>query len=223
MAVPDKTMFGPRPDTTGITYGEVRQIKDDDTKIQFLKLRLDAFLISQIDKISLRDNTGHPNIWSPFPLLAMTFLGIETVGHVICDVEKIKLDNSNEHSKFIVTPVYYQIDKGLSHSPSKKFKEAFGKLHGKGSKKYLTKYSDVIHKYQRNTFNHGYQSRGVFIHHKEPKAWTVNDDQGTIVINPYLFWDQFKKAYDNIFLKISNGQEPDWRQNALNYFHRLLD
>jgi hypothetical protein len=223
MPVPDQTMFGPRPDTTGITYGEVRQISDDATKIQYLKLRLDTFLISQIDKISLRQESGHPNIWSPFPLLAITFLAIETVGHVICDVEKIKEDNPNEHSKIIVTPVYYQIDKNLSYSPTKTFKEAFEKLHGKGTKKHLTKYSDVIHRYQRNTFNHGYQARGVFIHHGEPKAWTLNEDQGTIVINPYLFWDEFKKAYDNIFTKILNGQEADWRQNALKYFQRLLD
>lgn len=223
MPIPNDTMFGPRPDTTGITYGEVRQIQGDNKKIQYLKLRLDTFLVNQIDAISLRNDIGHPNIWSPFPLMAMTLLAVETIGHVINDIDKINTENTYEISKIIVTPVYYQIDKELSYKPSKTFYKSLAKLHGTDDKKSIKKYSDVIHKYQRNTFNHGYQSRGVYIDHGQNKSWTIVENEGFLIINPYLFWDQFKKAYEDIFSKISNGHEDAWRQNALKYFQRLLD
>jgi hypothetical protein len=223
MAVHDKTYFGPGLDSTSLFYGDVRRVTDEEEKLQLLKLRLDAFLVDQTDKISLRNSEGHPKIWSPFPLLAMTFVAIETLGNVIGDIEKIKSENSHETSKIIVTPIYKIIDKELSHKPSKPFYKAFEELHGKNSAKRLDRYSDVIHIYQRNTFNHSYQARGVYIGHDKPKAWTVNESEGTMVINPYLFWDEFKKSYNNVLLKITTAQEKEWRQNALKYFQRLLD
>lgn len=223
MGVPDKTYFGTGLDGSSACYGDARQLIDNDKKLQLLKLRLDAFLIDQVERIALRNTEGNPSIWSPFPLLIMSFLGIETIGYVINDIEKIKSENSNDTSRIIVTPIYKLIDKELSYKPSKNFYKYFELLHGKNSTKSIDKYSDVIHKYQRNTFNHGYQGRGVFVDHAGLKSWTVNEKEGIIVINPYLFWDQFKKSYDNVFIKIMNEEEPEWRQNALKYFHRLLD
>jgi len=75
MPVPNDTTFGPRPDgKTGITYGDVRLIKTDDEKIQYLKLRLDTFLINQVDAIVINDRTLEPKFRSPFSLMALTFL-----------------------------------------------------------------------------------------------------------------------------------------------------
>jgi hypothetical protein len=187
MRVPDSTYFGDRPEGGGITYGEVRELSEDDRKLEILKLRLDSFLISQVKALTDKNPDGTYKIWSPFPLTVMTLLSIETLGHVIGDVKEVKMKNEQEFSKKIATPIYKLMDKELSRGVSKKFHKAFKKLHGKDDRKSLDVYSDVIHKYQRNTFTHGYQAKGVYLSHQLEVPWLKDEEQGFITINPYFF------------------------------------
>ncbi|MBX2926895.1 MAG: hypothetical protein KF852_03575 [Saprospiraceae bacterium] len=222
MGVPDKTYFGEGLDGQPIFYGDVRAITDDQVKLQLLKNRVDVFLIKQVEELNKKDEKNELKVWSPFPLAVMTLLAIETVGHIIGDMDKIKNENEYNQSKAIVTPVYQLIDVELSHKPTKDFYEGFEKIHGTSDKKSIKKYSDVIHKYQRNTFNHGYQAKGVYLNHRQKAPWIINEKEGFLIINPYLFWDKFRITYEFIFQNVLNSKEKEWQKNALNYFNRLL-
>ncbi|MDR6562858.1 MULTISPECIES: hypothetical protein [unclassified Arcicella] len=222
MPVPDITYFGEKPEGGGIQYGEVRQIIDEQRKLLILKGRIDTLLIGQIDQLCLTNDDGNLKVYSPFPLTVLTLLSIETLGHIINDIDKIKEANDYEQSKAIVTPVYQLMDTKLSYKPSKDFYKSFEKLHGKDDKKSIKKYSDVIHKYQRNTFNHGYQSRGVFLTETINQAITIDNESGCLYINPYSFWELYKTTQDYVFEQILNSKRKEWRQNALKYFQRLI-
>lgn len=222
MGIPDKTYFGEKPEGDGILYGEVRKIKDDQRKLEILKKRLDVLLVEQNRRISERDESGNPIIWSPFSLCVLTLLSIETLGRVFADLEKIKNESEFEQTKKIVTPVYGMMDKKLLNKPTKKFYKGFEKIHGTKDKKAITRYSDVIHKYQRNTFNHGYQAKGVFLDHTVRPFWILKENEGFMEINPYLFWDKFEEIYNEVFGKILEPKEIGWRLNALKYFENLI-
>lgn len=223
MPVPDITYFGEKPEGGGIKYGEVRQITDEQRKLLILKGRIDTLLVGQIDQLSLNDKDGIRKVYSPFPLAVLTLLSIETLGHIINDIGKIKDEIDFEQSKVIVTPVYQLIDIKLSYKPSKDFYKNFKILHGKDDKKSIKKYSDVIHKYQRNTFNHGYQSIGVFLTEDTNQAITIDEACGCLYVNPYSFWELYKTTKENVFEQILNDKNKKWRQNALKYFQRLID
>lgn len=222
MGVPDDTYFGEGHDGQGILYGQARKITDDQEKLIILKKRIDVLLIGQVDQLTKQDGNKILKVFSPFPLNVLTLLAIETLGHVIGDIEKIKNENEFEQSKAIVTPIYQLIDIKLSYKPTKAFYKGFEKIHGTTDKKAIKKYSDIIHKYQRNTFNHGYQSKGVYLDHQALDPWTIKEKEGFLIINPYLFWDKFKSTYETVFKKILCNDEADWRQNAKTYFERLL-
>jgi len=87
MSIPNETIFGPHlTEARGIRFGEVRQVNDADTKLRYLKQRLDGFLISQIDPISTK-------IYSPFPLTVLTCIAVETLGRIIEPISAYELDS----------------------------------------------------------------------------------------------------------------------------------
>jgi len=222
VGIPDNTYFGEGFDGQAILYGDVRAITDEQIQLQLLKKRVDTLLIKQVEELNKRDENNELQVWSPFPLTILTLLAIETIGRIIGDVEKIKTKNRDEQSKAIVTPIYRLIDVELSHKPTKDFYEGFKNLHGKSDKESIKRYSDVIHKYQRNTFNHGYQAKGVYLNHKQKTPWAIMEKEGFLIINPYLFWDKFKITYEWIFQNILSSKEKIWQKNAINYFNQLL-
>jgi len=223
MPVPDFAHFGEKPEGGGITYGEVRQIIDEQRKLLILKGRIDSLLVGQVDQLTMTNIDGYRKVYSPFPLTVLALLSIETLGHIINNIDKIKDENDYEQSKVIVTPVYQLMDNNLSYKPSKNFYKSFEKLHGKDDKKSIKKYSDVIHKYQRNTFNHGYQSRGVFLTEDISQAITIDEENGCLFINPYSFWELYKKTKEKAFEQILSKKNKEWRQNALIYFQCLIE
>lgn len=223
MPIPDNVYFGERPDGGGgISYGEVRLLISDQEKIAMLKSRIDAILINQIDELTIQGSKEGYIVWSPFPLVVLTCLAIETLGRIILDIEKIKDQNDYEISKLISTPIYQIIDSKLAHKPTKVFYQSFLKLHNLKSEKSIDKYSDILHRYLRNTFNHGYQAKGVYLSHKFDIMWEVDANEGFIILNPYLFWKRYKEVYEMIFIKITNGKDIVWRKNSLIYFETLL-
>lgn len=224
MPIPDNIYFGERPNNQGgISYGEARNLSNDIERIYLLKARIDSMLIDQIDELTSKGSKEGYLIWSPFPLVVLTCLAIETLGRIILDVEDIESNNEYEISKKIATPIYRLIDKELSYKPNKVFFQNFLKLHNLKQENSVNKYSDILHRYLRNSFNHGYQARGVFLSHATKDVWEIDSDEGYIKLNPYLFWRKFRNVYEIVFHEIVENKNKEWRTNALKYLDNLLN
>lgn len=215
MKIHDDTYFGEKPEGGGILYGEVRKVADEQRKLELLKRRIDTLLISQISPLADFDN-NRPKIWSPFPLMILTCLAIETLGRIIIETKTLKHD---EESKTISKSIYILMDKTLANKPSKIFMEAQTKLRGKKDDK-INSFADVIYKYMRNTYYHGYQGKGVYLEHSINKMWI--EGAGVLIINPYLFWSSFKQLYELSFVGIISNTNKLYRMNAINYFTNLI-
>lgn len=222
MGIPDNVYFGEKPEGGGIHYGQVREIEDEQRKLEILKKRLDVLLIEQISELAKEDDNNKFIVWSPFPLCVLTLLCIETLGRVISDVKALEDQGPHEISKKLSTPILHLMDNKLSYILTKKFREGFEKIHGTDDKKSVRRYLDVIHKYQRNTFNHGYQAKGVFLEHSIKEMWIKDEENGFMVINPYKFWNRFVEIYELVFKDILESKNTAYRKNALTYFHGLL-
>lgn len=220
MIVPNETIFSNNPWGDGnITYGDARELKDNKKKIEATKARLDVLLFNQIKPIAKHDENYAPAIWSPFPLAALTFLGIETLGRVIGDKEQIEKDNFKTSKKFS-KPIYKLIDSKLINKPNKLFYKHLEKRLSKNDKKNIDSYSDVIHKYMRNTYTHGFQGLLVYLNHQLREGWIIKD--GYIILNPYWFWDRFYDSYTNIFNELINKPEKNKFNNVIKYFDDLI-
>lgn len=80
MPIPDTVIFGPSPDGTPVTYGDIRAL-DCDQQLASLKRRLDLWLIGQSQQLS-RGPDGVTKVYSPFPLSVMTCVACEATGQV---------------------------------------------------------------------------------------------------------------------------------------------
>lgn len=224
MPIPDQVYFGEKPEGGGIHYGEVRKEVtkniSDERKIKLLKARLDTLLIKQINSLSLLNNTSDENKWSPFPLQIISLVAIEALGRTIGDFQKI--DGEAGYSKKLSLPIYYLMDNELKRTPSKKFKTSFKEI--TSYKEVPINYADVIHTYQRNTFNHGYQAKGVFIDHSIESFWQLYEENGYISVNPFLFWNRLLDIYEKIFSEMLTIRKPNllYRNHALNFFNHLI-
>ena len=205
MPIPDDVYFGPKPGSEdgGIHYGEVRKEvddgADDNRKLHLLKARLDRLLIKQIASVSLLNEKGNNEKWAPFPLQILSFLAIETLGFVIGDFKKVKKENQNNYVKLLSQPVYILLDEKLSRPPSKKEKIAFKEQ--LELKEKPDSYFEIFHSYMRNSFNHGYQAKGVFVDDACESIWEVYD-QGFLRVNPFRFWNRFVEVYEETFKEI---------------------
>lgn len=97
--------------------------------------------------------------------------------------------------------------------------DAQTKLRGKKDEK-INSYADIIYKYMRNTYYHGYQGKGVYLDHSINTMW--NEGEGILIINPYKFWSTFKNLYELSFHEIISNINKLYRKNALNYFTSLI-
>lgn len=222
MPIPDKTFFGSQLDGTGaILFGEVRQITDEDDKLLLLKRRLEAYLISQIDPIA--DST---RIYSPFPLTVLTCVAVETLGRVISPVIKLENDQhkQNEISKLVSVRIYGELDKKLTRPLTQDFKKSMLDLwHKDKNVKSIKSYAELFHSYLRTSFMHGYRSKNVFLKAELDEGWGIKD--GFLIINPYWFWREYKRVFEESFDKILDKKEINnpYRINALAYFYRLIN
>ena len=218
--IPDKNVFGHHPNSNEeIKYGDARSANTDSEKILFLKGRLDSFLFKQISPFGELTEIAEPKIWSPFPLTMLTLLSIETLGRIISDVERIE-KNSENKSRDFSRPIYKMIDSKLYAKPSKSFNESFEKRFKKSERKKFEHCCDVLHKYLRNSFYHGFQGKAVFLDHKH-SSWSIED--GFLVLNPYWLWKKCNETYQDIFATITDKKNHDSLKNALNFFDKLIE
>ncbi len=220
MIVPDEAIFSNNPWGSGnLTYKDARDINDEKEMIKALKARLDIFLINQIIPLTKYEKNNKCKIWSPFPLTILTLLGIETLGRIIgnkSSIEKETFETSKKYSK----PIYQLIDSSLLYKPTKSFYTDLEIRLGKNDKKSIDSYCDVIHKYMRNTYTHGFQGLLVYLDHKLTEGWAIKE--GYIILNPYWFWDKFFEIYENTFVRLIDKQNKGEFENAIFYFKNLI-
>jgi hypothetical protein len=224
MPVPDHIIFGSGIDNdAGVDYGFARGLTNDTDKLKLLKRRLDVFLISQIDGLATKDDKGGLLIWSPFPLTAITCVASETLGRLITSIDNLKKSgkNDNEISKIVTVDIFGRLDKKLSRQLTKDFKKEMATIWPKDDVKSIQSYAEIMYKYLRNSFNHGYRAKNVFLDHTVTDGWII--ENGFLTINPYWLWGQFKKVYEDCFIEIMlDKPENKMRVNALVYFQELV-
>jgi hypothetical protein len=218
MPIPDQTIFGPHlTEQCGISYGEIRQLTDDNLKLQYLKARLIGFLNGQIDNVS--------NVYAPFPLTVLTCIAAETLGRVIEPVEKYQKDQRQklEIPKIVSTKVYGLIDPKLNRTLTKDFKKLMQNHWPNDDVKNISNYAELFHSYLRTSFIHGYRAKNVFLDDKLKEGWKI--DEGYLILNPQWFWKSYKGAFEKCFEEILNSREQNnrYRINALAFFNRLIN
>jgi hypothetical protein len=221
MPIPDKTIFGPHlTENRPVEFGEVRQLVNDELKLEYLKKRLEQFLVNQINPISDRDKAN-----SPFPLTVLTCIAVETLGRVVFPISKYEKDSKKkrEISKLVSVQIYGMFDKTLNRQLTKDFKILMKKNWPDDNIKDISSYAELFHSYLRTSFVHGYRAKNVFLNAELETGWTFHE--GSLVINPYWFWEQYKKVFNECFDKIFDTKENNnsYRMNALIYFDRLIN
>ncbi|KAB2879245.1 hypothetical protein F9K33_09750 [bacterium] len=208
MIVPDETIFGANDIGEGITYGQVRRILDDKERIHFLRLRLNTFFINQTQPLQISK--------SAFPLTLMTCVGIETLGEIF--IQEDKHDTSFQFVE-IIKKVHQKFGRPMSKDFDKKLTEIW-------KQKDLSNidcYGKVLYRFFRNTMIHGYQAKGVFLSYEDLNEINIDKSSGFIIMNPDWFWNQFKIAYDSLFLEVENAQPNNpLRINCLKYISEFL-
>jgi hypothetical protein len=206
MSVPNEAIFGVDDETfSGITYGEVRKVTDENKLIRLLKCRLDTFLFNQTETVT-----------TPFPLVCMTCVAVETLGQIFFKENK-------DNSSFRFVSVINKFGQQFSKSFDKPFKEKLNNLwiENKEISK-ITTLGLLIYTYLRNTMIHGFQGRGVYLSFEDTTSFIKNPD-GFLILNPKWFWSKTKDVYYDLYQTALKGQKntPE-RINCLKYIDKLL-
>lgn len=219
MPIPGNTIFGAHlTENRVISFGEIRQILEEDLKLKYLKKRLETFLIQQVSPL------GNKTVYSPFPLTILTCVACETLGRIIEPIASYEKDNRKklEIPKIVSVKIYGMLDKALTRSLTKEFKTEMQKLWPKDNIKGISSYSELFHSYLRTSFIHGYRGKNVFLT-EDFEKWTFQN--GSLFLNPYWFWNSYKNTFDSCFSKILDTKEKNnpFRKNALGFFNRLIN
>ena len=204
MPVPDKTIFGIDDRNVSIDYGFVRQQNEPNELIKLLKLRLDTFLIKQVEPI-----TG------AFPKTTMTCITIETLGDIF-------YGNKKDDQSYGFVSVAKQLHQQFSCNVGKEFKKNLNELwDGTDDVSNIDTLAKLLYKFFRNTMVHGYYGRGVYLSF-EDTTWFIKD-KGYITINPNWYWDKTKDMYDKFFYEALNGDDNNPKRiNCLKYIEKML-
>ena len=205
---------------TGISFGEIRKLSDDQDRLLYLKRRLECFLLNQVDEFADRSKS-----YSPFPLTVMTCVAVETLGRIISPVLKYlnDPDRKDEIPKLVSIPIYRMLDKELAHKIDKKFKSSMSQILPKSDLRKVNSYPELFHTNLRSTYIHGFRPKNVFLKADLESGWEFDD--GALVINPYWLWKEYKRVFYECFDIILDAQKKDnpYRQNALDYFNHLIN
>jgi len=114
------------------------------------------------------------------------------------------------------------LDKKLTRPLTKDFKQAMQERWPDDDVKKIESYSELFHSYLRTSFIHGYRGKNVFLT-EETTSWVF--EEGSLFLNPYWFWSEYKIVFEKCFSKIFDTKEKNnpYRLNALSYFRRLIN
>ncbi len=221
MPVPDNVIFANHwIEDRGITFGEVRQLTEIQTRLLCLKKRIETYIIKQVDVIGHREN------YAPFPLTVLTCIAVETLGRIVEPVHVYEQDprKSKEISKIVSIEIYGKLHPKINRQLPKRFKTAMKNLWPDAGVANISSYAELFHSYMRTTLIHGYRAKNVFLSEDFPE-WTLDEEIGCLYINPYWFWSAYKRVFEDCFSRIldtSNMNNP-YRINASAYLDHLLN
>jgi hypothetical protein len=227
MPIRNDVIFGPGPDGQR-TFGHVRML-DQSAQIQALKRRLDAYLVDQISELGWHDG-DKSKVNSPFPLFLLTLVAMETLGKALFQpnkptselkTQKHAGDDSAQKDGFL--EVAKRVDKRLSAPLNADEKEEYNLLWETNEHKKISSTAEILYRFGRHTMAHGYRGKGVYISaDDEIGIWRMNG--GAIELNPYKFWVEYRKAYDNSWIELSNEKEPTSprTRSAIQFLNELL-
>lgn len=218
MPIRDDVIFGPGPEGQR-TFGQVRKLGKLD-QLAALRSRLDAFLVNQVNELGWHDGT-QTKVNSPFPLFLLTLVAMETLGKSLFHSKRPPGDELAQKEGFL--EVSKRIDINLSKPLNNDQKLDYDKLWGSESHKKITSKAEIIYRYGRHSMAHGYRGKGVYITaDDEVGIWRMN--QGAIELNPYKFWIEFRRAYENSWEELERENEPTAprTRSALQFLKELL-
>jgi hypothetical protein len=206
--IPDDIIFGHNLSGEVITYGNVRETTDEDTRIKLLKIRLETFLLNQIEPLISSK--------SAFPLCTMTCVGIETLGQIF-----IAEDKHDQSFQFV--SISKKIDQKFGRQINKIFFSKLEEIWDTRELKNFDNYGVILYKFFRNTMIHGYRTQGVFLSYENTESIDIVNESAIIVLNPNWFWNNFNKCFNTIFDEVLKAQNTNKeRINCMNYINNSL-
>ena len=210
--LPDTTIFHGIPQNVdGFSFKEARALTDDDEKISRLKTRLEGYYVS-----------GLKDINHPFIAAIMTCVGLEVLGQVI-----FGFDAKGESIESYTINVYKMLDSNISQPLSSTFAINYNKKRNRTGQttdftNSFTSYANVIRKGLRNSFTHNYRSLGVILSDSQSDLMTIEENEGCIIVNPFIFKQKFINCFEDSFLTALFNSNQNYRAETLKYFDLLI-
>jgi hypothetical protein len=206
--IPDEVKFGHNAKGDVIDYGYVRAISDNTELIDLLRIRLQTFLINQVQPLQTSR--------SPFPLTVMTCVGIETLGEIFIPEDK-------DDTSFRFVEISKKLSQTFGRKLSKKYEKKLSEFWGNKDVKNIDCYGKVLYRFFRNTMIHGYQGKGVFLSYEDLNKIEVDEETSFIKLNPDWFWNSYKEAFNKLFIDAKTAQDANaMRKNCLKYINGYL-
>jgi hypothetical protein len=216
MPIPDEVVFGPWPDGTSGTYGQVRAMNAGE-RLQALRRRLDMWLIKQTRQLAAGED-GRTKVDSPFPLAVMTCVACEAAGQVFYGAHNREAEGT-QRDCFVA--IGHALHPHFSRQLTQDFRQRLAARWPDLNLQDCTTIGHVIYRFFRNSLIHAYRSQAVYLTADETDAWRLDD--GFLVLNPYWFWGAFSARYDALWNEVEDGQENNPRRaSALEYVNELL-
>jgi hypothetical protein len=209
---PDNTIFhGISENQQGFSFADSRTLTDDSEKISKLKRRLADYYLKGLSEMT-----------NPFTIAILTCVGIEVLGQVV-----LGFNSEGETIENNTVKIYELLDPKMCDALSTNFKTNYNlkrNLPGLDNDKTssFTSYARVVRRGLRNAFTHTYRSLGVVLSDSLLSVMLVQDNDGLIIINPYLFRQKFIDTYENCFESAITNSNTNYRNNALKYFELLI-
>lgn len=209
---PDDTIFVGLPDNpNGFSFLESRALTDDNDKLKKLKDRIVGYYVNGLNEMK-----------NPFTVAILSCIGIEVLGQII-----LGFDKKGETIAANTITVYQMLDPKMKEPTSDLFKMNYNLNRNEIGKnidfaKDLPTYSHIIRKGLRNAFTHNYRSLGVLLDDKQQDVIIVDENKGTLIINPFVFRTKFLNCFQSRFTEIISNTQLNYKQNALKYFDLLI-
>jgi hypothetical protein len=217
MPIPDAVVFGPSPDGTPCTYGDVRAMNSSE-RLGALKRRLDSWLIAQTRELA-RDEHQDTKVDSPFPLAVMTCVACEVAGQVFYGAHNREAEGT-QRDCFIA--VARAVHKQFSRQLTQKFRQHLANRWPNLDLHDCTTIAHLIYRSFRNSLIHAYQGIAVYLTADETDSFRLDD--GFLILNPYWFWEAFCTRYNALWNGVEHAQENNPRRaSCLAYIDELLE
>ena len=190
MSIPDDAWFCETVEGEKIFFEDLRKIlesKELDYEIRLKSILHDRLNNLYIEPCRLLNEKEHF-----FILATLTCTGIEILGQIFYPSKQSSIKS------LPFKTACGKIDQRLGRNLSKKFKVAFDTRWPQKENAFdsspIDCVSDLLYTYMRNSLQHNYLSKGVYLEHKEIADLQIVENDGFLVVNPIWLWERFEEA-----------------------------